>query len=292
VARSLAMNASNPATKLANLDGRAVLLRDGRCIDVEHRSGGKLSSDPMALIADMGALCDWATDVAATDDDAALDEAKLGPCVPMPSQVFAIGLNYRDHAQEASIPIPAKPMVFTKFPSCLAGPRAEVKMKGDTTDYEVELVVVIGRGGVDIAEGDAMAHVAGYCIGQDITDRRMQFSDKPPQFSMGKSLPGFGPIGPAVVALRDIASPQDLAITCDVNGERRQDSRTSKMIFSVPQLVADLSSRCALRSGDLVFTGTTSGVGSLRNPRSYLKAGDEVVSEIEGLGTMVNRVVS
>ena len=206
--------------------------------------------------------------------------------------MFAIGLNYRDHAEEASIPIPKKPMVFTKFPSCLAGPRGEVKMRGDTTDYEVELVVVIGEGGTDIAEGDAMAHVAGYCIGQDITDRRMQFSDKPPQFSMGKSLPGFGPVGPALVALRDVGKPQDLAISCDVNGERRQDSRTSQMIFSVPQLIADLSTRCALRSGDLIFTGTTSGVGSLRNPRSYLKEGDVVVSEIEGLGQMQQRVVS
>lgn len=286
------MSKTHYSIQLANLEGRGVLLRDGRCIDVAERSGGALPSDPMALIADFDAFCDWAADVQATGDETALDPAKLGPCVPNPSQVFAIGLNYRDHAQEASIPIPNKPMVFTKFPSCLAGPTASVKMKGDTTDYEVELVVVIGRGGADIGEADAMSHVAGYCVGQDITDRRMQFSDKPPQFSMGKSLPGFGPIGPAVVAVRDIASPQDLAITCDVNGERRQDSRTSKMIFSVPQLVADLSSRCTLRPGDLIFTGTTSGVGSLRNPRSYLKDGDEVRSEIEGLGVMLNRVHS
>jgi len=156
----------------------------------------------------------------------------------------------------------------------------------------VELVVVIGRRGKNITECDALAHVAGYCVGQDISDRRLQFADKPPQFSMGKSLDTFGPLGPALVSLDEVRDPNDLALTCDVGGERMQDARTSDMIFGVPALIAFLSSLCTLEPGDLIFTGTPSGVGSTRTPRRYLAAGEEIVSTIEGLGTLRNRCVA
>jgi len=188
--------------------------------------------------------------------------------------------------------LPKTPMVFTKFPSCLAGPSADVVLSSAFVDWEVELVVVVGRGGWHIPEERALEHVAGYCVGQDISDRRLQFSDKPPQFCLGKSLDGFGPTGPAVVSLDEFADPNDLALTCDVAGERMQDARTSDMIFGVPTLVAYLARHCTLEPGDLIFTGTPSGVGSTRNPRRYLRADEEIVSTIERIGTLRNRCVS
>jgi 2-keto-4-pentenoate hydratase/2-oxohepta-3-ene-1,7-dioic acid hydratase in catechol pathway len=153
----------------------------------------------------------------------------------------------------------------------------------------VELVVAIGRRGRGIAEARALEHVAGYCVGQDVSDRRQQFADKPPQFSLGKSFDGFGPVGPALVSLDEVRTPDDLALTCDVAGERMQDGRTRDMIFPVPELLAFLSRHLTLEPGDLVFTGTPAGVGSVRRPPRYLAAGEEVLSRIEGLGELRNR---
>jgi len=212
--------------------------------------------------------------------------------VPRPSKIFGIGMNYRDHAAEAKLEIPKSPVVFTKFPNCISGPRADVVLSSDRVDWEVELVVVIGRRGRRIAEKEALAHVAGFTIGQDVSDRRMQFADKPPQFSLGKSLDGYGPIGPAVVSLDGFRDSNDLALSCEVAGERMQDGRTGDMIFGVAALVAFLSRWCTLEPGDLVFTGTPSGVGSTREPRRYLAPGEEIVSSIEGIGTMRNRCVA
>ena len=182
-------------------------------------------------------------------------------------------------------------MVFTKFPSCLAGPRADVVLSSAWVDWEAELVVVIGRGGRRIPEAHALEHVAGYCAGQDISDRRLQFADVPPQFSLGKSIDTFGPLGPAVVTLDAFRDPNDLALTCDVAGERMQDARTSDMIFAVPALIAFLSGLCTLDPGDVIFTGTPAGVGSTRDPRRYLKEGEVLVTTIEGIGTLTNRCV-
>src|SRR5438445_1371317 len=187
--------------------------------------------------------------------------------------------------------IPQTPVVFTKFPNCLVGPRADVVLSSAFVDWEVELVVVIGRGGRRIPETRALDYVAGYCVGQDISDRRIQFADKPPQFSMGKSIDTFGPIGPVLVSTDAFPDPNDLALSCDISGERMQDARTSDMIFSVPAVVAFLSGMCTLEPGDLIFTGTPAGVGSTRNPRRYLREGDEIVSSIEGIGRLVNRCV-
>jgi 2-keto-4-pentenoate hydratase/2-oxohepta-3-ene-1,7-dioic acid hydratase in catechol pathway len=167
-----------------------------------------------------------------------------------------------------------------------------VVLSSDYVDWEVELVVVLGRGGRRIPEAQALDHVAGYCVGQDISDRRLQFADRPPQFCLGKSVDGFGPTGPAVVSLDAFADPNDLRLTCDVSGERMQDGRTSDMIFPVPTLVAFISGLCTLEAGDLIFTGTPSGVGSTRDPRRYLKAGETITSAIEGIGTLVNRCVA
>ena len=276
--------------RLANSNGRASLIRGDRRVDLERRSDGTFSADPMEAIARWEELSRWAETIDASDGDEALDESLLGPCVPRPQKVFAIGLNYHDHAVEAGLDLPGQPMVFTKFPSCLVGPRSDVKLTSNRVDWEVELVVVMGRGGSRISEASALGCVAGYCVGQDISDRRMQFADRPPQFSMGKSADTFGPIGPAVVSLDAFADPNDLGLTCEVAGERMQDGRTCDQVFSVPELIAFLSRHCTLEPGDLIFTGTPAGVGSMRG--RFLAPGDEITSTIESIGMLVNRCVS
>ncbi len=263
-----------------------------RLADVERASNARFSADLMAVLQRWDDFVEWAHGLREGVADTVLRDVDLGPPVPRPSKVFAIGMNYREHAKEAGLEVPGSPVVFTKFPSCLVGPRADVELSSSYVDWEVELVVVIGRRGRRVAEDRAFEHVAGYCVGQDISDRRIQFADKPPQFSMGKSIDTFGPIGPALVSVDGFANPNDLGITCDVSGERMQNARTSDLIFSVFQLIAFLSGMCTLEPGDLIFTGTPAGVGSTRDPRRYLKAGEEIVSTIEGIGTLVNRCVA
>jgi 2-keto-4-pentenoate hydratase/2-oxohepta-3-ene-1,7-dioic acid hydratase in catechol pathway len=278
--------------RLANCEGRAWLVdAAGRGVDLAAASGGRFGPDPMEALEAWDALAAWAAG-ARPAAERTLAPAELGPPVPRPGAVFAIGLNYRDHAAEAKLELPKAPMVFTKFPSCLAGPAADVPLSSNRVDFEAELVVVIGRAAQDVPEARALAHVAGYCVGQDVTDRRLQFSDKPPQFSIGKSLAGFGPLGPWLTSLDELRDPLDLAITCRVDGETVQQSRTSEMVFGVPALVAWLSRHCALAPGDLIFTGTPAGVGSVRQPPRYLAPGQLIETEIEGLGRLANRCVA
>jgi 2-keto-4-pentenoate hydratase/2-oxohepta-3-ene-1,7-dioic acid hydratase in catechol pathway len=283
--------------RLAYLAGRAVLLRDAAsgtgfdAYDVERSSGGRLPSDPMSLLGRMDVLDELDARLADTGHDPVREVAlgALGPCVPRPSKVIGIGLNYRAHAAETGAELPAQPLVFSKFVSCLGGPGSAIVLPSDAADWEVELVVVIGTGGRHIPEDRALAHVAGYCVGQDVSERVVQYSGKPPQFDLGKSYDSFGPIGPAVVSLAGVPDPLDLAIECAVNDETVQTSRTSDMIFAVPEVLSHLSSVCTLEPGDLVFTGTPAGVGVARTPARFLSPGDEVVSRIEGLGEMRNR---
>jgi 2,4-diketo-3-deoxy-L-fuconate hydrolase len=265
---------------------------EDRCVDVEERSGGAFSADPMEVLGNWDAFSDWARRQEVREEDPDLDPVRLGPCAPRPQQVFGIGLNYRDHAAEAGLDIPETPMVFTKFPSCLSGPYCEIALTSDRVDWEVELVVVMGRQARGVAQEQALDTVAGFCVGQDISDRRLQFSDRPAQFSLGKSAPGYGPIGPEVVSLDALEDPGALVLSCEVGGERMQEGHTRDMIFSVPELVAYLSRYCTLEPGDLIFTGTPAGVGSVRSPRRYLAPGDVITSEIEGLGGLVNRCVA
>jgi 2-keto-4-pentenoate hydratase/2-oxohepta-3-ene-1,7-dioic acid hydratase in catechol pathway len=277
--------------RLANRGGRAWLVDgQGRGADLATASGGRFGPDPMQALAAWDALLEWEAG-ARPQGEEPLEPRTLGACVPRPRQVFAIGLNYRDHALEAKLERPSAPMVFTKFPSCLTGPAGDVLLFSERTDYEAELVVVIGREARGVPEERALAHVAGYCVGQDISDRRLQFQDKPPQFSLGKSRESFGPIGPWLTSLDALADPNDLAISCTLSGERVQASRTRELIFGVPALVSYLSRHCALEPGDLIFTGTPGGVGSLRQPPRYLAPGDVIESEVEGLGRLVNRCV-
>jgi 2,4-diketo-3-deoxy-L-fuconate hydrolase len=286
-----------PRIELCNVQGRCSLQlyqqqhAPARVLDVERRSLGRFSSDPMDAITRWEEFCSWAKLLQDDAGDGPLDPADLGPCVPRPRQIFGIGLNYRDHALEAKLPEPKQPMVFTKFPSCVSGARAPIALTSETVDWEVELVVVIGQVAQSVSVADALTYVAGYCVGQDVSDRRLQFNDVPPQFSLGKSAAGFGPVGPSLVA-RDAVDWTSLELTCDVNGQRMQHGRTSDMLFGVPELVAFLSRHCSLLPGDLIFTGTPAGVGSTRSPRQYLRPGDTVRSEITGLGVLDNRCVS
>ena len=275
--------------RLANLNDRAVLIANDGVYDLERHSGGRLPADPMSAMARRAELHEVAAGLG-DRPDAALDGVVLGPCVPRPQKVFGIGLNYRAHARESGMEPPAAPLVFTKFPSCLVGPTADIRIYGATTDWEAELVVVIGERGRDIAADRAWDVVGGLTCGQDVSERTTQFASKPPHFDLGKSYDTYGPIGPAVVSLDQLGDPANLAIRCEVNGEVRQDARTDDLIFSIPELVAYLSAICTLEPGDLIFTGTPSGVGVASG--TFLKPGDTVVTTIEGLGSMTNRCVA
>jgi 2,4-didehydro-3-deoxy-L-rhamnonate hydrolase len=210
--------------------------------------------------------------------------------VPRPRQVFGIGLNYRDHADEAGMALPSAPMVFTKFPSCIVGPTAEIPLSGTTVDWEVELVVVLGAEVSGMAAADAWGAVAGLTLGQDISDRTVQMGGQPAQFSLGKSFAAYGPTGPAMVSIDAFADLDDIGLWCDVDGERMQDGRTTDLIFGVPALIAYLSSICRLYPGDLVFTGTPSGVGLGRG--RFLAEGELLTSGAEVIGDLSNRCVA
>jgi 2,4-didehydro-3-deoxy-L-rhamnonate hydrolase len=270
--------------RLANVSGRAALVdADDQWYDLESLGG---SADPMAALADPGALESASATLGSATSGGRLADAQVGPPVPTPGNVFGIGLNYRPHAEESNMELPENPLVFTKFSSCIVGPTADVELRCETGDWEVELVVVIGEGGRDIAKADAWNHVLGLTVGQDISDRRQQFAAKPPHFDLGKSRDTFGPTGPVLVSTDSFADPADLAITCSINGDEKQNDRTSSLIFDVPDLISYISGVLTLSTGDLIFTGTPSGVGAAS--RTYLRPGDVIVSEIEGIGTMTN----
>jgi 2-keto-4-pentenoate hydratase/2-oxohepta-3-ene-1,7-dioic acid hydratase in catechol pathway len=193
------------------------------------------------------------------------------------------------HAREAGLELPPMPLTFTKFPSCIVGPQATVSVATDRVDWEVELVAVIGLRAHRVSAAEAWDHVAGVTVGQDLSARDVQMLGSPPQFSLGKSFPGFGPTGPWLVTPEELDDHDDLAIACAVNGEEMQHDRTSSMLFSIPEQIAGLSAICPLLPGDLIFTGTPAGVGNRMDPPRYLKPGDELVSTIEGIGSITTR---
>jgi 2-keto-4-pentenoate hydratase/2-oxohepta-3-ene-1,7-dioic acid hydratase in catechol pathway len=274
--------------RIANLAGRAVLLVADGAIDINKASGGALGPDPRAVFEHWDEV---RPQLAGLKGEAVpyADKDLLAP-VPLPRQIFAIGINYASHAGEAGLATPTvseRPVTFTKFVSCLTGPYSQVVLPSATVDWEVELVVVIGRAAHRVPAEDAWAHVAGLTIGQDLTDRVTQLSGPAPQqFSLGKSYPGFGPIGPAVVTVDEFDDPGNLRIGCDVNGIAMQSASTSDMTCPVPELVARLSAILPLLPGDLIFTGTPAGIGATRVPPVFLKNGDELVSYIDGIGEL------
>ncbi len=275
--------------RLANVEGRAALVAGDHYYDVATVSSGSLSSEPMKTLAHAERLSILADSVDRQEPTGRVADAALGAPVPGPQKVFGIGLNYLDHAAEGSMEVPKNPLVFTKFPSCLTGPTADVELRSDYCDYEGELVVVIGRGGRDITTEDAWAHVLGVTVGQDISDRMVQFAAQPPHFDLGKSFDTFGPMGPVLVSLDEVADPDELRIVTRVNGEQRQNDIAGNMVFDVPTLIAYLSQITTLVTGDVIFTGTPAGVGAVE--RRYLHDGDLIETTIEGIGTLTNRCV-
>jgi 2,4-didehydro-3-deoxy-L-rhamnonate hydrolase len=275
--------------KLASVNGRAALVLGDEIADVATACDGRFGPDPMVLYDEWDVFKNFAVTVSSATGP--LVDADLCNPVPQPRQVFAIGLNYRSHAEESGMAVPAVPAVFTKFPASLAGPFDDVAVAGETVDWEVELVVVIGRVADRVATGDAWSHVAGVTVGQDISDRHLQFAAGG-QFSLGKSRRGYGPIGPWVVTPDELNNPDDLALGCSVNGEKMQDARTTDLIFDVPQLITELSAVVPLLPGDVIFTGTPAGVGVVRKPPRFLQPGDSLQSWIEGIGTIRNNIVA
>jgi 2,4-diketo-3-deoxy-L-fuconate hydrolase len=259
-------------------------------VDVALVSEGRFSADPQAVYARWPEFRAWAA-TETFDEAQPLDVATLDAVVPAPRQVFAVGLNYRAHAEESGFALPSEPVVFTKYVSSLTGPTGDIALSPGNVDWEVELVAVVGEGGRHIPVEQAWAHVAGLTVGQDISDRVTQFAAPPAQFGLGKSYPGYSPIGPWLVTPDELDDPNDIEIGCLVNGEGVQKSRTADMIFSVPQLVAKLSAIVTLLPGDVIFTGTPSGVGVGRTPPRFLADGDVLETWCDGIGRMRHRFV-
>jgi len=219
------------------------------------------------------------------------DAAKVDRHAPVgdPEKVVCVGLNYRDHAEEGGNEIPETPVLFSKFPTTVAGPEDTIGWDPDLTekvDYEAELVVVIGEEARRVSPDEAMDHVAGYLVGNDVSARDLQHGDG--QWVRGKSLDGFAPIGPELVTADEVDDPHDLDIYAEVNGERLQDSSTDQLIFGVDELVSFCSQAFTLKPGDLIFTGTPPGVGVYREPPVLLEEGDAVTVGVEGLGELTN----
>ncbi|WP_345382748.1 fumarylacetoacetate hydrolase family protein [Pseudonocardia yuanmonensis] len=277
--------------RFASISGRLhQVVSPGRVVDLNAASGGRLPADLQEAYEHWDSVLEFAA--TGSGDVREVAEEEFGNPVPTPRQVFAIGLNYAEHAAESDFAVPDHPPVFTKFVSSLTGPFGEITRPPGNVDWEVELVVVIGRPAHRVAAADAWSHIAGVTVGQDISERILQASGPAPQFSMGKSHPGFGPIGPVLVTPDELPDRDDLELGCLVNGEQMQKGRTRDMVFPVPELIARLSAVTPLLPGDVIFTGTPSGVGLGRTPQRWLEIGDELVTYIRGIGEMRHRLVA
>ena len=282
-------------------DPRLGLLLQERVVDLADETSGALPESMQAFIEAGAPSLERAhelIDSLSADTDALArvsmplaDVRLLAPIPRPPRNIVCVGLNYAEHAAESRSTqgVPEHPVYFAKPASTVIGPEAEVPLHAHVSrrvDWEVELVVVIGRGGCDIAEDGALEHVFGYTVGNDITARDLQKRHQ--QWYKGKSLDGFCPLGPYIVTRDELPDPQDLHLSLRVNGETKQDAHTGDMLFGVAKLVAVLSLGMTLMPGDLLMTGTPSGVGFARTPPEYLQAGDVVEAEIDGIGLLRN----
>jgi 2-keto-4-pentenoate hydratase/2-oxohepta-3-ene-1,7-dioic acid hydratase in catechol pathway len=220
-------------------------------------------------------------------------EARLLPPIPDPPKILCIGLNYRDHAAETGAPIPRDPVLFSKFTTALIGPEEKIVLPpvSHKVDYEAELVLVIGRRGKNIAKEHARGYLAGFMVGHDVSARDWQLEKDGKQWLAGKTFDTFAPTGPWLVTSDDVPDPHSLGIRLRLNGQTMQDSNTKQMIFHAEDLIAYISQVVTLLPGDLIFTGTPPGVGIARKPQVWLKDGDVVEVEIDGLGVLRNPVV-
>ena len=270
--------------RIANVAGRLSLVTTQGAIDVADASDGRFGPDPQSVYAEWPGFARWAS--SATGDPRPFAVEDLGAPVPRPSQVFAIGANYRAHAAEGGMEVPEAPMVFTKWPSSLTGPAGDILLPAATVDWEAELVVVVGQRAYRVSSDDAWDYVAGLTVGQDLSERTLQLRGQYPQMGLAKSYPGFSPIGPCVVTPDEFDDRNRLQLGCALNGETVQTASTSDLVFSIPALIAELSAVLPLEPGDLIFTGTPEGVGMVRTPPRFLAPGDELVTYVEGVGEM------
>jgi 2-keto-4-pentenoate hydratase/2-oxohepta-3-ene-1,7-dioic acid hydratase in catechol pathway len=267
----------------AERGARAGILRDGRVVDAWERLGGNDPPSVRELLA-QSRLSEAGE--AAAGNGVSLEEVELLPPVPDPDKIVCIGLNYRSHAAEAGIDPPSEPTFFAKFRNALVGSGWEVKLPAasEKVDYEAEVAFVIGRRCSDVSESDALGHVAGYTLLNDLSARDLQFAT--PQWMPGKVFDGSAPCGPALVTPEDAGPHDAIEIELTLNGETMQSATTSDLVFSVPALVSRLSRLMTLEPGDIVSTGTPAGVGSVRTPRVWLRPGDVVTVSSPTLGRL------
>lgn len=281
--------------RLVNVENRLCLLEDGDLVDVESASKGRFGPDPMSPYANWREFAAWGAGRPAGSGTPTLGGVRLRSPVPRPRQSFGTGANYAAHALEADVEVPKYPVMFSKFASCIAGPDDDIAIWGDQTDWEIELVVVIAERCWRVPAAVAWEHVAGVAIGQDISDRAIQWADPRLVFTgVGKSLPGYGPTGPWLVTPDELGDLDklDLQLTCTLNGEVVQDANTRDLIYDIPALIEYMSSAAELLPGDLIWTGTPAGVGLGRKPPRFLAPGDELSSSISGIGTMTSKIVA
>ena len=274
--------------KLGSNSGRAIFIKDDKYYDVNTISNGDISSNSVEALSDTEKLSQLYINLSDYEPCGDIGDINLDPPI-IPTNVFAVGLNYKKHAEESNLEIPPFPMIFTKHSTCISGPKSDICMKSDMVDYEAELVFVIGKDGKDISKEDAWDHVAGLCVGQDISDRPVQFHATPPQFNLGKSFDTFGPIGPYLVSTDLFDNKESLKLQCWVNDELRQETLTNDLIFDIPYLISYISEFITLNTGDVIFTGTPEGVGATQG--KFLKDGDILKTSIEGIGTLENKCV-
>jgi 2-keto-4-pentenoate hydratase/2-oxohepta-3-ene-1,7-dioic acid hydratase in catechol pathway len=280
--------------KLANLGGLPYLVEGESSLDVKTASRGRFPSND-AVIADWTEFQSWAGSVPDAQWQAVPD-APFGPPVPNPGVIWAAGLNYGKHRREALNLADREedhglPETFLKSPRAVTGPMSEIRLPSGTVDFEVELVIVIGAMADHVTRSEAMDYVAGFMVGQDVTDRALQYATVP-QLSMGKSFQTFAPLGPYLVTVDQIGNLEDAVIESRLNGELMQSDVLGSMLRGVPELVELFSGVGPLVPGDLIFCGTPSGVGHRRTPPRFLVPGDEVVSSIGGIGVMRNLCVA
>lgn len=261
---------------------------DNRAVDVSNTTQGAFSPDIQDAYSRWDELREAVAGFGGATGQplAGFAPEDFGSPVPRPRQIFAIGLNYAAHAAEANLAVPEDLTVFTKFVSSLTGPFGTITLPPGTVDWEVELVAVLGRGGRSIPRDQAWSHVAGLTAGQDLSERTLQASGPAPQYSLAKSFPGFGPLGPLLVTPDEFEDPDNIELGCTLNGEQVQAGTTSDMVFPVPEIIERLSTVAELFPGDIVFTGTPPGVGVGRTPRRFLAPGDELVTHVQGVGQM------
>jgi 2,4-didehydro-3-deoxy-L-rhamnonate hydrolase len=276
--------------RFANVAGRAALVSDtGRYVDVEQATAGEVSSRPVDAIAAFDRL----REIEIPTNAPALDGQPLGAPVPRPGKVLGAGINYFGHAREAGFEIPTEPLLFAKLPSSICGPNDDIVLPAGRleVDWEAEVVIVIGKRGRHIPKNRAWEYVAGLTGGQDISDRAEQFRSLR-QFTMGKSFDTYAPIGPLLVTPDEFENPDDVHLTCWIDNEEVQHGRTGDCIFTAPELISWVSQICTLEPGDLLFTGTPSGVGYIRQPPRFLTPGNTLETELELIGRLKNECVS